>query len=193
MGSDEKNEAQSTAHSPLVEQYLLDIALAADSELPVLDLACGGGRNGRYLAHRGLPVCFADRSEEKLEGIRSEFIAGDKQTSCDFWCVDFEQEDSSPLKQRCFGAILVFRYLHRPLLSQIAQAMSPGGVLIYETFTRDHAELGRPRNPDFLLEAGELAASFSDWELLHQFEGRTQSETGGREQAIAQLVARKPN
>ena len=35
----------------------------------VLDLACGSGRNGRYLLSRGLPVVFADIDGEKLASL----------------------------------------------------------------------------------------------------------------------------
>ena len=35
-------------------------------------------------------------------------------------------------------------------------AVAPGGVLIYETFARGNERFGKPRNPDFLLEPGEL-------------------------------------
>ena len=63
---------------------------------------------------------------------------------------------------------------------------------MYETFTREQAQLGKPKNPDFLLEAGELARCFVDWKILHRFEGLSEPIGGGRPSAIAQLVARKP-
>jgi hypothetical protein len=34
--------------------------------------------------------------------------------------------------------------------------VAPGGVLIYETFAAGNERFGRPANPDFLLEPGEL-------------------------------------
>jgi len=34
--------------------------------------------------------------------------------------------------------------------------LRPGGVLIYETFALGNERYGRPTNPDFLLEPGEL-------------------------------------
>ena len=52
-------------------------------------------------------------------------------------------------------------YLHRPLLPAIAQALAPGGVLIYETFARGNERFGRPHNPDFLLRPGELLEAFA--------------------------------
>ena len=35
--------------------------------------------------------------------------------------------------------------------------MRRGGVLVYETFTRAQAARGKPTNPAFLLEPGELS------------------------------------
>ena len=35
-------------------------------------------------------------------------------------------------------------------------AVAPGGVLIYETFARGNERYGRPANPAFLLQPGEL-------------------------------------
>jgi len=87
---------------------------------------------------------------------------------------------------------MIFRYLHRPLIEQIKAAVAPNGLVIYETFTQAQAELGRPKNPDFLLKAKELASYFSDWQILHSFEGIKVSDTSGNKQAIAQIIARKP-
>jgi hypothetical protein len=36
--------------------------------------------------------------------------------------------------------------------------LSPGGVLIYETFAQGNEEFGKPSNPNFLLKTGELLA-----------------------------------
>ena len=57
---------------------------------------------------------------------------------------------------RSFDAIVVTRYLHRPLLTPIVEALAGGGVLIYETFAAGNERFGRPRNPEFLLQPGEL-------------------------------------
>jgi len=35
-------------------------------------------------------------------------------------------------------------------------SLKPQGVLLVETFAIGHGRLGRPRNPDFLLQPGEL-------------------------------------
>jgi len=94
----------------------------------------------------------------------------------------------NPLPSDAYGAILVFRYLHRPLLECIRKALKNGGLLIYETFTVDQLKFGKPRNPDFLLNSGELLQTFGDWEVIHYFEGIRENPT----RAVAQMICRKP-
>lgn len=183
----------SKAASALVESHLQ--ALLSASELgPILDLACGGGRNGLFLVGKGVPVVFADRSETSLEEVRNRLDAMSASAAAEksrCWLVDFENKEKDPLAEKRFGAIIVFNYLHRALFTAIKGAIAPGGIVIYETFTVDNLRYGRPRNPDYLLRPGELAEYFGDWDCLHHFEGEVKGEPGTR--AIAQIVARKPN
>jgi hypothetical protein len=50
----------------------------------------------------------------------------------------------------------VVNYLHRRLFPRLLAALTPGGVLIYETFATGNERYGRPSNPAFLLQPGEL-------------------------------------
>ncbi len=52
--------------------------------------------------------------------------------------------------------LIVTNYLHGPLFGHLIDALAPGGVLIYETFTVGNETVGKPSNPAFLLKAGEL-------------------------------------
>ncbi len=182
-------------HSPLIGKYLKQLAsLSTDKQAPVLDLACGSGRNGLYLVENGIPVTFADVSAVAIAQVQQHACLVNNMKQADFWSIDFEQEDDTPLAGKSFAAIMVFRYLHRALFEQIKQAILPNGLIIYETFTTEQAQFGRPKNPKFLLKAGELADVFSDWQILHSFEGVVElASDSGQKQAIAQLVARKPN
>ena len=157
---------------------------------PVLDLACGSGRNGIYLIKQGQQVIFADRRQTVLDDIAQDLEGNELAT---FWAVDLEHPECNPLAGHSFAAVLAFRYLHRPLFAPLKASVQPGGLVVYETFTTDQPRFGRPSNPNFLLRPGELEDTFSNWTILHSFEGVTRSETGGRDQAIAQIVARKPD
>ncbi|MEO8281380.1 MAG: hypothetical protein ABI564_16905, partial [Ideonella sp.] len=39
---------------------------------------------------------------------------------------------------------------------RLIDSLQPNGMLIYETFNIDHASIGKPSNPAFLLRNGEL-------------------------------------
>jgi tellurite methyltransferase len=180
--------------SSLLSQFMQKIALACDTA-PALDLACGTGRNGLYLFDSGVPVVFADRDSQRLGQIKQHLEArpGNQHREMSrIWQVDLEIPGTRPLALETFGAIMVFRYLHRPLLEGIQKAAIPGGLVIYETFTVEQARIGRPCNPDFLLRPGELRDCFREWDILHQFEGIEHDPASGQPRAIAQVVAEKP-
>ena len=180
--------------SALVLNYL-DQLTAGSARHPALDLACGNGRNGLALISAGVPVIFADKDVSKIESVEQQLTSQTYSSHAhlaELWSVDFEQPGSHPLQENSYSAILVFRYLHRPLLPAIKRATCPGGLVIYETFTVDQAELGRPRNPDYLLQHGELEECFQAWEILHSFDGIVENDKLQQRQALAQVVARRP-
>lgn len=153
---------------------------------PILDLACGTGENGLFLAALGLPVILADRSMEVLEVARCS--AEERGLQVRFWEVDLEA-GGNPLQEDYYRAILVFRYLYRPLIPHIREGIRERGILIYETFTSEQPKYGHPHNPDYLLQPGELADWFRDWEIVHYFEGLLEDPR----RAMAQIVCRKPD
>lgn len=120
---------------------------------PVLDVATGRGRHAIFLAERGWPVQAIDRDAARLAALAA--IARERHLPVTTVHVDLEASSVS-LGHAEYGAVLVFHYLHRPLFPALVEALAPGGVLIYETFTRGQALRGRPRTPAFLLDDGEL-------------------------------------
>jgi len=118
----------------------------------VLDLACGGGRNGRHFLASGHRVTFLDRDISAIGDLetnpQAEIIAADLETGAPF-----------PLTGRTFDGVVVTNYLWREILGDICDTVAPGGILIYETFGIGNESYGRPRNPDFLLKPGELLAA----------------------------------
>lgn len=161
------------------------LIMEKDLKGPVLDLACGRGQNGFFLAGLGLPVVLADRNPDAL-GKAKETAEG-KGLQVTYWEVDLETAQN-PLNENKYRAIVVFRYLHRPLIPFIKKAIKPGGILIYETYTSQQILYGRPYNPDHLLEPKELFDWFKDWKVIHYFEGTLENPR----RSIAQLVCRKP-
>lgn len=170
--------------APLLLKY---ISLFTDGNLPgpILDLASGEGHNGVFLAIHNLPVVCWDRSREALDSAKS--LAARHGAAIETRQVDLEQT-GNPLAEDSYGGILVFRYLHRPLIPCIRKALRERGLLIYETFTTDQPKFGKPHNPDFLLKPGELRQWFEDWEIIHYFEGIEEDPI----RATARIVCYKP-
>ncbi len=155
---------------------------------PVLDLACGSGRNALALAAAGLRTVGIDRDRAPLLALRE--AARGRGLAVAALVADLETARGIPLASGSCGAVLVFRYLHRPLAAEIERVLHPGGLLLYETFTLRQRELAQhPRNPAFLLEPGELPRLFPGLAVLRAEEALVSAPEPA---AVARLVARKP-
>ena len=108
----------------------------------VLDLACGSGRNGRYLLSRGLPVVFADIDGEKLASLSAVEFSDPAMVT--LWEVDFESKADDPLTGKTFDAIMVFNYLHRALIDRIKQAVRPEVLCFMRHLPSSSADSGAP-------------------------------------------------
>lgn len=122
----------------------------------VLDLASGGGRHARLLLDRGHAVTALDRD------IAQAHLAH----GAELISADLEDGSPWPLAGRVFAGIVVTNYLWRPLFAPLIAALEPGGVLIYETFAQGNEAFGRPRNPDHLLQAGELLRACAELTVI---------------------------
>ena len=169
-------------------QLLLEhLDLFTDLRLPgpILDVACGDGHNGIFLATKHLAVVCCDKSREALD--RAGKLAKEQGVHVELWQVDLEGEGINPLPEESYGGIIVFRYLHRPLIPSIRKALRAEGILMYETFTVEQPKFGKPHNPDFLLKPNELQAWFQDWMIIHFFEGIKDDP----KRAVSQIICRK--
>lgn len=115
----------------------------------VLDLACGSGRHSEWLANTGHRVLAVDQDISAVQALNNPLIIPK--------CCDLEQA-LWPLDNYDFSAIVVTNYLYRPHLERLPKMLQEGGVLIYETFALGNGEFGKPSNPNFLLNPGELLA-----------------------------------
>ena len=133
-----------------------------------LDLACGSGRNALWLAEQRYQTLGVDRNKTALDDLSQE--AARRGLSIRTQAVDLE--NGRPFLERdVFDLIVVAHYLHRPLFPKLEHALRPRGVLVYETFTRGQAARGKPTNPTFLLEPGELVTLVRPLEILASREG----------------------
>ena len=155
----------------------------------VCDLACGRGRHALAAAELGARVVAIDRSRDALHELgqraRSRALAIHRIRA------DLETARGIPLRPGSCGAILVFRFLFRPLAPAIVECLAPGGLLLYETFMIHQRDVPYgPRNPAFLLDPGELRQLFGALEVLSCSEGWSDAP---RPEALARLAARRPH
>jgi SAM-dependent methyltransferase len=150
-----------------------------------LDVACGDGRNALWLARQGFAVDAIDLAHVALLRLRA---AAQRERLC----LQTIQADllHFPLPAGRYAVVVNTRYLERALFAALRAAVAPGGVIVFETFLREQARLGHPRNPAFLLEPGELRAAFVGFETLVDEEGCFE-ECGGPAY-LARLIARRP-
>jgi SAM-dependent methyltransferase len=129
----------------------------------VLDLAAGSGRHSVYLAKLGFSVLAVDQGTEALELL----LQSNPGLAIEIAQLDLEGS-TWPLADRSgvFDAVMVTNYLYRPYLDLLPDLLAEGGILIYETFADGNAAFGKPSNPDFLLQTGELL-DFSARHGLH--------------------------
>ena len=124
-------------HSPLISR-----------SGPILDIAAGRGRHTRFLLKKGHSVIAVDKNLSYLRDIKTPRLS--------LVQVDLETRESWPFKNGVFAGVVVTNYLYRPLFGAIIASLAQGGFLIYETFARGNEKFGKPNNPDYLLEPGEL-------------------------------------
>jgi len=148
----------------------------------VLDVACGAGRHALLVASAGWDVHAVDADPLVVDWLsRTAHRVG---LPVHVALTDLEARRVT-LGTARYDAVLVFRYLHRPLFPALRRALKPGGVLIYETYTVDQAARGRPTDPAHLLRPGELATLVAPLEILDAYEGEVDGAS------LAGVVARK--
>ena len=86
--------------------------------------------------------------------------------------------------------MVVTDYLFRPLLVPLVDCLEPGGVFLYETFALGNERFGRPRNPYYLLERGELLALAVGRLTVIAYEHRAVPSPTPK--IVQRLCARKP-
>ena len=149
-----------------------------------LDVACGRGRHALWLAAKGLDTVAIDRNREAVAFVNGE--ARRRALPLRAAVVDLEGDDVA-LESAAYDIVVVVHYLHRPLFPALCAAVRPGGMLVYETFTSAQARRGKPTNPAFLLNPGELRQLVRPFEVLAEREGEFE------EKMLASVIARRPS
>lgn len=179
--------------SPLLREYrdLLSPGLRA------LAIGDGEGRNGVWLARRGLDVLSIDLSAVALERARRrarEYGVPLRTLQTDI--LDWHWPE------KAFDLVtLIFVHLpaeqRRRLHRAIRRALKPGGLIVLEAFHRDQIDRGSggPSDPDLLYTLAEVEGDFSGFEVLKCARVETGVVLGGECQGVGSalhFIAHRP-
>jgi tellurite methyltransferase len=167
------------AFSP--DPLLVQHAQLFDGHGWAFDVACGVGQNAIWLARRGYEVLAVDGSFTGLRYGREAAAATDAHVH--FVAADL---DRFIVPEGTFALIIVFRYLDRSLVPRLKQAVVPGGLIVYETFNINRLRSSPQMTRSYLLEPGELARLFGDFETVET------NDTADVREELSYWIGRRP-
>jgi tellurite methyltransferase len=126
-----------------------------------LDLACGLGGNAQWLAIHGLQTEAWDLSPVAIAKLQAH--AGSRDLPIRAEVRDVERDPPAP---STFDVIVVSYFLERCLASALERALRPGGLLFYQTWTREAVDERGPGNPAFRLAPNELLHLFPNLRVI---------------------------
>ena len=147
-----------------------------------LDVACGAGRNARYLAANGYTVVAVDISAVALETLGG--VPGIQTISHDL-------DHGLPSLGDSFDLIIKMRFLNLDLLPALIDHLRPGGVLVCEVLLAAGAGATGPASPRFRAAPGALRAAAGRLEPWYDHEGEV-IDPDGRVVHLARFIGRKP-
>lgn len=150
-------------------------------------MACGLGRNARYMAHQGYRVDAIDIS---AEGLRRAAALAEAEGLAISW---LERDLELGLEPECTGyqLIALFRYVNAPLLVDLGSRLAPGGYLVVEEHLQSGEPVSGPTNSAFRVAPGELQQSVAGLQIIAAEESVV-TDPDGERVALARIVARKP-
>lgn len=151
-----------------------------------LDLACGLGANALLLAERGLQVEACDASSVALAKLC--LFATRKQLTVATQSCDLENNWKAP---RQYDVVVCSYYLQRSLCLELQSALRPGGLLFYQTFTRDKVSSKGPNCNEYLLEEGELLRLFKGLQPVFYREDGRYGELSSGQRNTASFIGAK--
>ncbi|RLW55999.1 MAG: SAM-dependent methyltransferase [gamma proteobacterium symbiont of Stewartia floridana] len=168
-------------------EVLLSNAHLLPEQGSALDLACGLGGNALFLAQRGFTVEAWDLSSVAIQRL----VQAAGQLKLNNLHARVRDVEGQPPQTEQFDVIVVSYFLERSLIPTLIQALKPGGLVFYQTFTRQAVSSEGPQNPAFRLADQELLQLFSQLQVcVYREEGRLGDlSLGSRD--VAMLVAQK--
>jgi SAM-dependent methyltransferase len=148
-----------------------------------LDVAMGLGRDACLLAQQGFTVYGIDISLKALLKAK---------TRCPQLRVFIADLENVPLPQLQPDVIINFYYYQPTLIPTLTKMLKPGGYFFFEVLTTPMIEKKPELNPDHLMEPGKISQYFSEFDIIHTYEGWSTKE-GLRDRSIVQFVGKKRN
>ncbi len=151
-----------------------------------LDLACGLGANALFLARRGLVTHAWDISNVAVAKLQAYADAAGLPLHARAHDVI-----GQPPAPDSLDVIVMAHFLERGLSGDLVNALRPGGLLLFQTFTRTFVNPAGPSQEIFRLGDNELLRMFPALRVLAYREEGTVGDTsqGFRDEAL--LVAIK--
>lgn len=161
-----------------------------------LAIADGEGRNGLWLAARGLSVTTLDRTPEAVA--RARAAAAQRRLEANILCVDLFDWT---WPAAAFDVVALI-FLHLPpeqrqqLFRLIDHTLRPGGLLLLEGYRDEQADMdsGGPGDPALFYNRALLRQAFRDYRMLTLEDTLTDVVSDGEYRgkgAIVHMVARK--
>jgi len=114
--------------------------IVGDADKPILDVACGAGRNAVALAMLGACVTGVDANLTRLRTLATlgaryvaERTAGREGVPLYTVCADLDAA-TWPFAKDCLSAVVCVHFLKLGLLANFEYSLVPGGYLYLETF-----------------------------------------------------------
>lgn len=150
-----------------------------------LDVACGLGATAIALAEAGFDVTAIDIAPTALARAREEAVR--HEVTVDWQCADLS-DLRLPLAQ--YDLIVNIHFVNRDLTAQFADALRPGGHVLFEQHLRWPTPVAGPGSDHFRLRPGELRHLL--WQLgVVEYEEGVVESAGGERFALASAVVRR--
>lgn len=155
----------------------------------------GEGRNAVYAAKLGWNVCAFDISSSGK--VKADNLARKHNLSIDYAIGPLEDQYYEP---ESFDMIGLF-YTHFPpnlkatYHQQFERLLKPGGVIIFEAFSKDHLKyneanpkVGGPKNEALLYSESEIKSYYSNLEIIELEQTETVLREGKYHQGLSSVV-----
>jgi SAM-dependent methyltransferase len=131
---EEVNGEDRLTPSPLVRKFGKEIVSGA-ADLPILDVACGQGRNSAWLSYLGGHLTAIDIDLYGIKKLRDDLPSSTLANALrqvELLRLDLVN-DLWPYQPSSIGGIVNIHFLYEPLLAAFSRSLVPGGFLVLET------------------------------------------------------------